>query len=165
MRKFEFSLQTALDVRRQEERVAQQRLAEAQRVAEGIRAHLRDTRARYWEAIAALREDIAAHGAAVELAQIGHSENYLTQLRQLIDLHKQRLDEANQVCEQRRQEVIAAAQRRKTLERLRERREEEHRRGELRREHRLLDEVAVTSFSGHKDRPLRGIHPSADRAA
>jgi len=165
VRKFEFSLQTALDLRRQEEQAAQQRLAEAQRLAEGIRAHLRDTRARYREAIVALREDITAHGAAVELAQIGHSENYLTQLRQLIDLYKQRLNEATEVCEQRRQQVIAAARSRKTLERLRERREEEHRRTELRRESRLLDEIAVTSFSGHKDRALRGIHPAADRAA
>jgi len=165
VRKFEFSLQTALDLRRQEEEAAQQRLAEAQRVADGIRAHLRDTQARYREAIAAVREDITARGAAVEMAQIGYSEDYLTQLRQLIELYRQRLAQANEVCEQRRQEVITAAQRRKTLERLRERREREHRRAELRREHRLLDEVAVTSFSGHKDRALRGIRPAARRAA
>ena len=169
VRKFEFSLQSALDLRRREEQAAQQRLAAAQRLADAIRAQLRQAQARYWEAVVLVREGIApgedaAPAALVELGQIEHSEAYLAQLKQLIDQTQQRLAEATAVCARRRQELLATAQRRKSLQRLRERREQEHRRTELRREDRLLDEVAVTTFSGNQHRRPGG-QPAADRAA
>ncbi len=176
VRKFQFSLQTALDLRRREEEAAQQRLAEAQRAAEGLRAHLRDTEARYAEVVASVRRGIAglrpsppAGGrgggpvragsrATVELAHVARAEDYLFRLKDLIDLQRQHLQQAEQVSEQRRQEALTAAQRHKSLQRLRERQEKQHRREALAQEARWLDEVAVTSFPG------RGSG-RADRAA
>ena len=178
VRKFQFSLQTALDLRRREEEAAQQRLAEAQRAAEGLRAHLRDTEARYAEVVASVRRGIAGlcpspptltggrgrgpapagSRATVELAHVARAEDYLFRLKDLIDLQRQRLQQAEQVSEQRRQEALTAAQRHKSLQRLRERQEKQHRREALAQEARWLDEVAVTSFPGGRSR-------RADRAA
>jgi flagellar export protein FliJ len=170
LRRFEFSLQTALDLRRREEQAAQQRLAESQRVAEAVRAHLRSTEARYAEVVGAIRRGIAGRDdegrrVVVELGEVAHAEDYLFRLRELIELQQRRLEQATEVCARRRQEVLAAAQRRKTLERLRERRETEHRREALVQEHRWLDEVAVTTYSGRKSGPMHSGSVAADRAA
>lgn len=170
MRRFEFSLQTALDLRRREEQAAQQRLAESQRVAEAVRAHLRSSEARYAEVVGGIRRGIEGRDdegrrAVVQLGEVAHAEDYAFRLKELIKLQERRLEQASEVCERRRQEALAAAQRRKTLERLRERREKEHRREALVQEHRWLDEVAVTTHSGRKSGPMHSGSVAADRAA
>ncbi len=157
MREFEFSLQTALDLRRREEEAALRRLAQARRVASGIRAELRETQGRHDDLVGALRGsgfpgtrtpdlqlgDARALAIARDLTEVEHAHRYLGALRHLMARQRDRLQQADRVCDQRQTEVLAASRARKTLERLAGRRKAEHRTREARRERRELDEVAV----------------------
>lgn len=145
MRRFEFPLQTALDLRAREEEAAQCRLGDARRAADDIRAELRQTRDSRDEIIAALRTGSSeGAGRNLTLAQIEHGHRYIAGLREAIESLRQRLAAAQAVCEQRRAELVQASRARRTLERLRERQQAQHRRQEMAREQRQLDEVAVT---------------------
>ncbi len=142
---FEFPLQSVLELREREEQAAQRRLAQARRLADSIRAELRDAQARHDDVLAALRR-LGPDGQSGTLP-IGHVEQahrYLNGLRQLMTDQRERLEQADRVCRQRQAEVVAAAQARRTLERLAERQECEHRRRLQRREQRELDEAAVS---------------------
>lgn len=142
---FEFPLQSVLEFREREEQAAQRRLAQARRLAESIRAELREAQARHDDVLAALRR-LGAGGQSGTLP-IGHVEQahrYLDSMRQLMTDQRERLAQADRVCRQRQAEVVAAAQARRTLERLAERQECEQRRCLQRREQRELDEAAIS---------------------
>ena len=153
MRKFEFSLQSALDLRRREEEAAIGRLAIARRIADIIRAELRQAQARYDELVVGMRDREAVGGAApdLRLGEIEHAHRCLRRLRESMARQHERLQQADRACDQRRAELLVASQARETLHQLAERQEAEHRRCEGRREQRELDEAAVS-----RHRRLRG---------
>ena len=114
---FEFPLQSVLELREREEQAAQRRLAQARRLANSIRAELRDAQARHDDVLAALRR-LGPDGQSGTLP-IGHVEQahrYLNGLRQLMTDQRERLEQADRVCRQRQAEVVAAAQARRTLD-------------------------------------------------
>ncbi len=163
MRKFEFSLQSALDLRRREEETAIGRLAEARRVADAIRRELRQTQARYDELVGDTRESGPVDGTVpdLRLGEMEHAYRCLCRLRETLADQHVRLQHADRMCAQRRAELVVAAQARETLEQLAQRQEAEHRRCQVRREQRELDEVAVS-----RHRLLReDLNATADSSA
>lgn len=143
--KFEFPLQTALDLRRRGEEAALQRLAQSRAAAAGIRRELEQAQARSDRLAAGLRDRGA--GADVSLGALEHTGRCLADLRRTIAHLHRRLAEADRECELRQAEVLSAARARRTLERLCERQYAEFRRVGSRREQRDLDEIAV---QGHR---------------
>ncbi|MGD9498028.1 MAG: flagellar export protein FliJ [Armatimonadota bacterium] len=143
MARFEFALQSALDLRRREEEAALHRFAQARRLARGILAELRDAQVRHDDLADTLRALPNGPGAHLRLAEIEHAHRCLANLRHaMVRLHE-RLRQADRLCKQRQAEAMAAAQARRTLERLAQRQEAEHRCNEVRREQRELDEAAL----------------------
>lgn len=144
MRKYEFPLQTALDLRCREQDRAQRRLARAQRTVSDRRADLERTRDRHDAIVAGLRGSSEHGGATVALGEIEHTSRVLADLRRRLISRRRRLQEAERECDRRRAELVEASRARRTLERLSERREAEHHRAEMRREQRELNEAAIS---------------------
>ncbi len=153
MRKFEFPLQSALDLRRREEEAAIGRLAMARRIADTIRAELRQAQARYDELVAGIRDREGSGGPApdLRLGEIEHAHRCLRRLRESMARGHVRLQQADRECEQCRADLLVAAQARETLEQLAQRQEAEHRRSEGRREQRELDEAAISRHCRLRD--------------
>ncbi len=147
MATFEFSLQTALDLRTREERAAQQRLSDAVRAADSLRDELGRVTERQREVVEMLRTGagLAADcdGADVPVTSLVNGQHYLAGLRLQIRRLRNSLAQADATCEHRREELLAASQRRKTLERLSDRREQEHTHALAMIEQRELDEIAT----------------------
>lgn len=167
MRKFEFSLQSALDLRRREEEAAIGRLAEARRIADAIRTELRQAQARYDELVGRMRDRGPIGGAApdLRLGEIEHAHRCLCRLRETMARQHVRLQHADRACKQRRAELLVAAQARETLEQLAQRQEAEHRRCEGRREQRELDEAAVSRHRRLHDGAPAGARPDGSPGA
>ncbi len=143
MRKYQFPLQTALDLRGHQEDQAQRRMARAQRLVRDRRSDLERTLERHDALVSGLRGDGGA-GASVAIGEVEHTWLVLAELRRRLTHQRQRLADAERECEQRRAELIEASQARRTLERLSERREAEHLREETQREQRELNEAAIS---------------------
>jgi flagellar FliJ protein len=158
--KYEFPLQTALDLRCREEERAQRRLARAQRAVSDRRDDLERTRQRHDAIVAGLRGSSGSPGATVALGEIEHTSRVLADLRRRLLNQSRRLQEAERECEERRAELIEASRARRTLERLSERREAEHRRAERLREQRELNEAAI---SRHRADPTTDLTTSLTR--
>ncbi|MGC9319005.1 MAG: flagellar export protein FliJ [Armatimonadota bacterium] len=152
---FEFSLQTALDLRRHEEDAARRRLAQAQRLADGIRAEIRETQGRHDEIVAALTGGGMRGDGGLMFGRVRHAHRCLQSLRHSIGSLQQRLEQAERVCRRRRAELLAASQAREALERLAQRQERDHRRELAHREQRELDEAAITRH--HRQQVAPGV--------
>lgn len=143
MRRYQFPLQTALDLRSREEEQARRRLARSQRVLRDRRSELRRIRARLDAIVSALRGERVGD-ATVALGEIEHTSRVVAEMRRRATHQQRRVREAEREAETRRVELIEASRARRTLERLSERREAEHRRAELLREQRELNEAAIS---------------------
>jgi len=143
VRKYQFPLQTALDLRGHEEDEAQRRMARAQRLVRDRRSDLERTLARHDALVSGLRGG-GGTGASVAIGEVEHTWLVLTELRRRLEHQRQRLADAEHECDQRRAELLEASQARRTLERLSDRREAEHLRGETQREQRELNEAAIS---------------------
>ncbi|HUS81601.1 MAG TPA: flagellar export protein FliJ [Armatimonadota bacterium] len=164
VRKFEFSLQNVLDLRTREEDLARQRLAEAHRAADGISRQLAYAQGHHDRVAEMLRDEAGCQteDQGVPLGMLAGGQMCLTLLRAEIARLRQRLQRADDLCDERRVQLIGASQRRKTLERLAEKRETEHRRSELLGEQRQLDEMGAIGFAGA--RALTGERHPAGRS-
>ncbi|MBD3293749.1 MAG: flagellar export protein FliJ [Armatimonadia bacterium] len=160
MRKYQFPLQTALDLRCREEERAQRHLARAQRTVSDRRSDLERTRRRHDALVASLRGTSGHNGATVALGEIEHASRVLADLRRRLLNQSRRLQEAEQECRRRREELVEASRARSTLERLSERREAEHHRAEILQEQRELNEAAI---SRHRASPSTGLTTSLTR--
>lgn len=136
--KFEFSLHTALKLRGREENLARQCLADARRAGQALAEQLREACERHDRVQEMLRGE-----GEVPLAVFANGRTWLSAARAEIAHLRERLARAEELCEQRRAELLVASRRKKTLERLSERREAEHLRAEQRGEQRQLDEMAA----------------------
>lgn len=151
MRKFTFSLQTALDLRTREEDTSRQRLADARRVAETLARQMCDLETRHELVVAMLRGTPSAEPRGTQDLCVDHLANgqeYLRKLRSQMHILRAQLVAAEEVCEHRRVELLDASRSKKTLERLAEKRENEHDREELANEQRELDEMAAIAYAG-----------------
>ncbi len=151
MRKFTFSLQTALDLRTREEDTSRQRLAEARRVAEALARQLADLETRHELVVGMLRGAPSVEGVDSQdlcLDHLANGQEYLDKLRAQMRTLRGQLVAAEEMCEHRRVELLDASRSKKTLERLAEKREFEHDREELANEQRELDEMAAIAYVG-----------------
>ena len=151
MRKFTFSLQTALDLRTREEDIARQKLAEARRVTEALTRQMADLDTRHELVVAMLRGTPSGDAQTNQDLCVDHLANgqeYLDKLRVQMRTLRAQLVAAEGMCEHRRVELLAASRSKKTLERLAEKRELEHDREELASEQRELDEMAAIAYAG-----------------
>ncbi len=140
MKRFQFRLQAALDLRRRREETLQGELAQS-RVRE---RHEAERLERLHAAF-----DHAAHEAA--LARQGHfhpeetqaAVRYLESLEEMIATQKDLLRLVQDETRRKRAEVITATQERKALDNLREQHLRDYHRQELREEQNFLDEIAT----------------------
>ena len=144
MAEFEFSLQTALDLRSRAEEKAQRRLASAQRQVSRCRSDLDRTRESHDSLIGSLRGDGEPGRINVAMGRMEHEHRVLAELRRRLGEQRQRLSEAERELEARRSELLAASRAKLTLERLSERQAAEYRRIETLAEQRELNEAAIS---------------------
>lgn len=163
MAKFEFTLQTALDLRTREEERAQGILASARGEVSRRRADLDRTRERHDALLASLRGNGDPVRVTVALGRIEHEHRVLAELRRRLAEQRGRLREAEQEMERRRAELVAASQARRTLERLAEKQAAEHRRGEALAEQRELNEAAISRHHMNDCSPGLLATPGRDR--
>lgn len=148
MKKFKFNLETLLKVREQQENVAKQALGEAQAALQALYQQIDDLNAEGQKTELAVEQQKSRGFSAPELAA---SLQYLDSLRGRVALLEDDVMRANNVVQQRRQEVAKAMQERKAIENLKEKRHEEWRKEMARAEKNFLDEQATMRFVHGKD--------------
>ncbi|MFW6437880.1 MAG: flagellar export protein FliJ, partial [Armatimonadota bacterium] len=141
---YHFSLQTALELRKRKEELAQRQLSRAQRMVRDRTSDLERTRQRHDAIAAGLRGSSDGPGAQVKLGEIEHTLLVLSDLRRRMIDQQRRLQDAERECEIRRTELVEASRAFRTLERLSERREAEFLHAEMLREQRELNEAAIS---------------------
>lgn len=144
MRRFRFSLETVLKVRRGAEDAAKRALALAQadrdRALMALGAVEADTRS-------LLVEQGAARERRVELHEELWFQARLGGLEQAAAAARKRLEEKEKALEERRTKAVEAARERLVLERLEEKQRLEHQAQANREEQGLLDDLAQRSVS------------------
>ena len=140
MRRFQFTLDPALHLRRRLEEQAQVELAEQQR-----RLDDEETRA------LALRNELRQHDErraamqqrSIPILELAQAEQYARSLKDALDLQQQRVREAAERLEACRETLQHRRTDREALDRLRERRMAEHRAEQLHGEQQSLDEASI----------------------
>ncbi len=138
MRRFVFSLQKVLDYRQRLEEQAIRHFAEAQRRLQAeqlLLAQLIQTRQD------CLMRSERRHRLPIPMLEV--EQTYLSALEERIEQQVQRVAEAEEALEARRQELVEAQRERKALERLREKHYEQWRQELLRSEQKALDDLAT----------------------
>lgn len=144
MRRFRFSLDPALRLRRSQEDAARRDLAECQRILVREEAQLQE-----------LRAELQRHDAyrarlqreSVDVSVLMDADRYAQAILISSFAQERRVEEAMLAVEEARRALSERRIDRETLERLRERRLEEHRQEQLRQEQAALDEAAVLRWS------------------
>jgi flagellar FliJ protein len=140
MKRFQFTLDPALRLRRRREEEAQVALAERQRSLvreEAQLAELRRDLRRHEQARADLQR------RALDVSALVDADRYGDALYRALLLQEERVHAAAEAVEAARAQLHRCRVDRETLERLRERRLEDHRREALREEQEALDEAFV----------------------
>jgi flagellar FliJ protein len=140
MRRFQFTLEPALQLRRRLEEQAQIELAEQQR-----RLEHENSRAEALHGELRRDEERRTHlqRRSISIQELAQAEQYARSLIQAVEVQEQRVQEATEQLEACRQTLQNRRTDRETLERLRERRLSEHRAGELRSEQQALDDASI----------------------
>lgn len=144
MKKFAFALEPVLEVKRRREEALLEELAKKARAAASAQAALEALRSERHRAQGELRRLLEGK---VEVDQVLQGQGYLAGLNVRTETQKRvvrrRQDEVG-AC---RQQVVAAAQERKTLEKLRTRQWEAYLAESRREEQAFLDELATQEYS------------------
>jgi len=147
MRKFRFSLQAPLDHARHVAEQIELELAQLRRRLQMERDKLNSYLRRRLEQQNSLARESRGK---LDLEQVRRRQRHIDALGEAVERQKLVAVAAQQAAERKREELVAAMKRRKTLERLHDRRAEEHRREMERVEQKFLDDIAVTR---HAHRP------------
>jgi flagellar FliJ protein len=144
MKKFVFSLQSLLELKRHREEALLEELAKKVRAATIAEEALREFHGERRRAQNELRQLLRGR---LEVERVRQGQDYLAGLDSRIEAQKlvvQRRHDEVKAC---RQQVVTAAQERKTLERLREGQREAYQKEFRREEQAFLDEVATQGFA------------------
>lgn len=144
MKKFVFTLESVLDLKRRREEALLEELAKKVRAAALAEEALKGLRAERRRAQDEVRELLKGK---VELDRVCRGRDYVAGLDERIEAQKlvvQRRQGEVKTC---RQQVVVAAQERKTLEKLRERQWEAYQKEYRREEQAFLDEVATQGYA------------------
>ncbi len=144
MKKFVFSLDAVLDLKRRREEVLLEELAKRVRAATAAEEVLKGLRVERRRAQGELRQLLRGR---VEVDRVRETQEYVSGLDGRIELQARELHRRNEEVKACRRQVVAAAQERKTLERLRERQWEAYQKEYRREEQAFLDEVATQEYA------------------
>lgn len=140
---FRFRLERIRALRERSEDAAKQVLAEAMQEQHLCRLELE----RAQERVARARQaQIAGTTAPSTVADLLSRQAFLERAERAVQATRHDLERHDQIVEQRRAELSAAARERQALERLKEHRRADHDLAEARREGFALDEMAITGF-------------------
>lgn len=138
MKRFNFRLQKVMEMRQWNEKLSQQRMAEAQRQREEARRNVETAETAVQqhdtELVKQMNRDIQAGDALTHL-------DYAAKLRGDARAHADTLQEREESVTQRRGELVEASRDKKTIETLRDRRFVEHQKVAQRAEQAILDEI------------------------
>ncbi len=137
---FRFRFDKVLRVRQIRETMARQVFARAQRQVQEIEENIARHRHEADELEQGLMERMASGLMATELRQC---RNYIGYLDDEITALDRRLDEARQVADLRREELLGALKELKIMERLREIEKARYEDSERKRETQFMDEIAL----------------------
>ncbi len=139
LRRFQFRLQPALSYRQQLEDQRRVELARLDAECVRLREQVHELeRLREWAL------EVTERRARLDMDAERRRSEYLEALTQDLRLRRAELEEVERTATLKRQEVLAASQARRVLERLKEIRQEEHRKEALHEEQRLLDDLRPT---------------------
>lgn len=158
MRKFAFSLESVLDLKRRREEALLEELAKRVRSANAAEEALKELREQRRRAQAEWRKLLRGR---IEVEKVRSAQDYVAWLDGRIERQRtvvQRLQDEVRLC---RQQVVAASQERKALERLRERQWEAHQREYRREEQAFLDELATQGYARQEKQEQAGGARSA----
>jgi len=138
LKRFNFRLQKVMEMRQWNEKLSQQRMAEAQRQREEARRNVEtaETAVQQHDAelLKKMNRDVHAGDALTHL-------DYGAKLRGDARAHADTLQEREESVTQRRGELVEASRDKKTIETLRDRRFVEHQKVAQRAEQAILDEI------------------------
>lgn len=144
MKKFAFSLQTVLDLKRRREEALLEELAKRVRAAGAAEEALKELRAERRRAQGQLRECLRGR---VEVERVRTVKEYVSGLDGKIEQQRRVVQRRTEEVKSCRQQVVAAARERQTLDKLRERQWEAHQKEFRREEQAFLDELATQGYA------------------
>lgn len=150
MKKFSFSLQTVLELKRRREEALLEELGRCQRAvaeAEAALASLRGERRRVQRELARLLT------GQVVVTRVREARDYLVGLDGETARQVERVRRRREEVDDCRRRVVVAAQERKVLERLRDRQWDAYLEAFSRQEQAFLDEIATQGYA----RPEQGV--------
>lgn len=145
---FKFPLQRLLDLKAQHEREMARQLASAQVAAD----QERDARDALARAHAAAHSSLAAAtGHGITVGHLVSLSQTITPLQERVSQADERTVAAEQVVDERHQQLSAALKERQVLDRLRDKRLDMHRADENARDQAAMDAIALTRYTPPDD--------------
>ncbi|MDI6870350.1 MAG: flagellar export protein FliJ [Bacillota bacterium] len=144
MKRFVFSLQTVLELKRRREEALLEELAKRTRAAAAAEERLKELRAERRRAQGELRQLLRGR---LEVERVRSAQDYLAGLDERIERQRVEVRRRNEEVKACRQQVVAASQERKAFEKLRERQWEAYQKEYQRQEQVFLDEIATQEYA------------------
>ncbi len=139
MKKFKFSLEKVLSLRKSEEKQAQIELGKAQSVVNDLNAQLK------YIASERIKSNESRSNSS-DLSFLMSIENYIEGLDYKKEILLEELAKAQIILEEKRTIVIEAIKKRKSLEKLKEKQFEAYKKEYNREEEKILDEINNSKF-------------------
>ena len=139
---YTFKLEALRKLHEFEEERMQKELSDAQRLREAAAQKL----AEQTELRERTEKDFASQQEKSAAAQCAMYRGFLQRLSEEIELLRQKLMVAERTCEKKRQALLAAVKKRKTLDRLKEKGQQAYREDKNSDEGKFIDEIAINRF-------------------
>jgi flagellar FliJ protein len=141
---YRFKLEALLNHRRHQEETCQKALAQAQQQLAAEQLKLRRKKEEKRENLCRLQE---AQHKSISVSSIILYVNYIAQLTKSIEDQNLCVREVTKKVNQKRNELIAAVKKRKTLEKLKEREWQAYQKKMLLNERKFMDDIASTRYA------------------
>jgi len=142
--KYQFKLEAVRKLREFEEEKRQRELADAQRILEEERAVLDKLIVSRSQTEASFRQKAEQGDIASQAAMY---RAYLQRLSKLVEEQEHKIETASQVCEEKREALLEAMQKRKALDRLKEKGEQAFIAQLNSDEEKFINEIAINRFT------------------
>ena len=141
---YQFNLEPLLKHRRYLEEVLQKELADLKMRLEAEKDKLRALRQKKRKTVLALQQKQSDGRTASEIKLYS---DFVDQFSKAMEAQRQKVTEAERNFNIKRQDLIAAMKKRKTLDRLKEKGLQTYEQEQLKKEHSFMDEVAGHQFN------------------
>ena len=140
MKPFQFSLNTVLDVRSNEEQAAREVYSQAQEVLETVLLQRRALEEAIESNLAACQQ---AFDGQVASGTIAHLQTALRELRAQVESMEPEVQQCQEEADAKWQLLLQASQRREALEKLKDKQQTAHLKEEARSEQQAIDEMVL----------------------